>query len=59
MENEEKFDLEGKDFILAGYGRHGAFKNNGSVDVKSSVIFHRGYNTVDKIGLYSGEGSDG
>ena len=48
--NGQPFDLEGENFILAGYGMHGKLHKRGRErHLKSTPIFHRGYNTVNKI----------
>ena len=40
-------DVEGKTFILAGWGASGEIREDGTENHLVYEIFHRGYNTVD------------
>ena len=42
-------DVEGKTFILAGWGASGEIREDGTENHLVYEIFHRGYNTVDQI----------
>lgn len=50
IEGDQPFDLEGEEFILAGFGMNGPIKDNGDEShLKSIPIFHRGYNEIESI----------
>ena len=47
---EHDDNLEGEEFILAGYGMHGKILNSGREGhLKDNPVFHRGYNNIDSI----------
>lgn len=45
----ERGDVEGKTFLLAGWGASGEIREDGTEDHLVYETFHRGYNVVDEI----------
>jgi len=41
--------VDGRDFILAGWGSSGVVREDGSSEHHEVEIFHRGYNNVNRI----------